>query len=118
MKHLHIYRNEALTVSAILIAFLAYHLDVFRDGMMASGLIVTALVIYIALIWSEKINDERDEYLVSRVDRYLYVVTLSYLLLTIIYKTFIHADYFFEVLLVTILAIAKVIMVNYVKRNH
>jgi hypothetical protein len=112
------YTRELGLTCAIVFTFLAYYFDFFRDGMMMSGVIVTVVVAYAALVWSEKVTDERDDYIRAKTDRALFILTLLLLLASIIYKTFSHESYAFEVTLLTVLAIAKVIIARYSRNIH
>ena len=102
----------------ILTSFLTYYFDLLKDGMMMSGLIAVVVMIYISMIWSEKVYDERDEYVRSKLDRYLYILTMSLFLIDIIYKTFTHQSYMSEILILTILAVSKIFLAKFIKDNN
>ena len=102
----------------ILISFIAYYFDLMRDGMMMSGLIAVVILSYIALIWSERVHDERDEYIRSKVDRYLYILVMGLFLIDIIYKTYIHHSYMSEIVILTILALSKIVLTKVIKNNN
>jgi hypothetical protein len=102
----------------ILVTFVTYYFDLLKDGMMTSGLIAIVVLSYIALIWSEKVHDERDEYIRLKVDRYLYIITMSLFLGVIIYKTSIHHSYMTEIVILTVLALSKIILTKVVKSNN
>ena len=102
----------------IALAFLSYYFDFFKDGMVTSGIIVLVLVLYIALMFAETVHDERDEYIRSKVDRILYILTLLLILGDIIWKTFSHFSYMSEVVLLTILSLSKIIVAKVIKNSH
>lgn len=103
---------------AIIVSFAIYYLDAFNDGMLMSGFLVILILVYIALIWSEKVQDERDEHIRARTGRILYIVTIFALLIDIIYKTFAHENYVSSVTILTLLALVKVLANKYFKTNH
>jgi hypothetical protein len=86
--------------------------------MMMSGLLAVVVMLYISLMWSEKVSDERDEYIRSKVDRWLYIITMSLFLIDIIYKTFTHQSYMSEIVILTVLALAKIILSKVVKERN
>lgn len=102
----------------ILASFITYYFDLLKDGMMASGLIAIIILSYIILLWSEKVHDERDEYIRSKVDRYLYILVMGLFLIDIIYKTMIHHSYVSEIIILTILALSKIILSKVVKSTN
>jgi hypothetical protein len=102
----------------ILASFITYYFDLLKDGMMMSGLIAVVVMLYISMMWSEKVNDERDEYIRSKVDRWLYIITTSLFLIDIIYKTFAHLSYMSEIIILTILALSKIILSKAVKERN
>lgn len=102
----------------ILIAFITYYFDLLKDGMMMSGLIAVVILSYIALIWSEKVHDEREEYIRSKVDRWLYIIVMGLFLIDITYKTYIHHSYMSEIVILTILAVSKIILTKVIKNTN
>jgi hypothetical protein len=102
----------------ILVSFITYYFDLLKDGMMMSGLLAVVVMLYISMIWSEKVYDERDEYIRSKVDRWLYIITMSLFLIVIVYKTFSHESYMTEIIILTILALAKIILSKVVKESN
>jgi O-antigen/teichoic acid export membrane protein len=94
----------------IVFSFLAYYFDVFKDGMMISGIFAVVIMVYMGIIWQEHAHDEREEYIRSKVDRYLYILTLLLLFINIIHKTFTHESYMDSVIILTILSLTKVIL--------
>lgn len=102
----------------IVLSFVTYYFDLLRDGMMMSGVLAVVIMLYISMIWSEKVYDERDEYIRSKVDRYLYIITMSLFLVDIIYKTFTHQSYMSEIFILTVLALSKIILSKFTKDNN
>lgn len=110
--------KDLLMIISIILAFAMYYFDLFKDGMVMSGFIVILILIYIALLWSEKVNDERDEYIRAKTGRLLYITTILALLADIVYKTFSHESYVSSVTILTLLALTKVISSRYFKDNN
>ncbi len=110
MKIINTQLKEYILAGLIIASFLAYYFDLFKDGMMMSGVFAVVIMAYIAIIWQESVHDERDEYIRSKVDRILYILTLSLIFLDIVYKTFTHASYMDGVIILTVLSIAKVVL--------
>jgi ABC-type polysaccharide/polyol phosphate export permease len=110
MKHTTTTLREYIMPVIIVASFLAYYFDLFKDGMMISGVFAVVIMVYIGIIWQEKVHDERDEYIRSKVDRYLYILTLVLIFIDIIHKTFSHQSYMDGVVILTILSLAKVIL--------
>ncbi len=102
----------------ILVTFITYYFDLLKDGMMMSGILAVVVMFYISMIWSEKVSDERDEYIRSKVDRMLYIITMILFLIDIIYKTFIHESYMSEIIILTILALSKIFLSKLVKERN
>lgn len=102
----------------ILVTFITYYFDLLKDGMMMSGVLAVVVMFYISMIWSEKVSDERDEYIRSKVDRMLYIITMILFLIDIIYKTFIHESYMSEIIILTILALSKIFLSKLVKERN
>lgn len=117
MKLLTTKTKEYILAGLIIISFIAYYYDLLKDGMMMSGIFVAIIALYISLMWAEKIHDERDEYIRSKVDRILYITTLVLLLGDIIYKTFSHASYMNEIILLTILSLTKIVVSTMIKEK-
>jgi hypothetical protein len=117
MKVVTIKTKEYILAGLIIASFIAYYCDLLQDGMVMSGILATIIVLYIGLVWAEKIHDERDEYIRSKVDRILYLVTLVILLVDIVYKTFTHQSYMSEILLLTILSLTKVVVSTMIKEK-
>jgi hypothetical protein len=69
------------------------------------------------MIWAEKIHDERDEYIRSKVDRMLYIITLIIALLDIVYKTFSHQSYMSDIVFLTVLSLSKIVLSKIIKEN-
>lgn len=110
--------KEYILGCLILATFVTYYFDLLKDDMMMSGLIAVLVMLYISLLWSEKVNDERDEYIISKVDRWLYIITMSLFLVDIIYKTFSHQSYMSEIVILTILALSKITLSKLVKERN
>ena len=110
--------KECVLGFLILASFLTYYFDLLKDGMMISGILAVTIMLYISLIWSENVQDERDEYIRSKVDRCLYIITMSLFLIDIIYKTFVHLSYMSEIVILSILAISKIILAKIVKNTN
>ncbi len=115
---LSIQMKEYILGFLILASFITYYFDLLKDGMMASGFIAIIISSYIVLLWSEKVNDERDEYIRSKVDRYLYILVMALFLIDIVYKTYIHHSYVSEIIILTILALSKIVLTKVVKNNN
>lgn len=110
MKSLTATTKEYVLSVLIIGSFITYYFDLLHDGMMTSGIIAVVVMVYIGIIWQEQTHDERDEYIRSKVDRILYIMTLVLLLADITYKTFAHVSYMNELSILTILSIAKVVL--------
>ncbi len=110
--------KEYILGFSILTTFVIYYFDLLKDGMVMSGLIAVLVMLYISVLWNENVNDERDEYIRSKVDRYLYIITMSLFLMDIIYKTFSHQSYMSEIIILTILALSKIFLSKLVKSNN
>jgi hypothetical protein len=110
--------KESILGFLILISFAAYYFDWLHDGMMTSGIVAVLIMLYISMIWSEKVYDERDEYIRSKVDRLLYISTLIMLLIDIVYKTFSHQSYMSEISILTVLALAKILLSKVIKDKN
>lgn len=118
MKSLSITTKEFSIALLILGSFITYYFDLLHDGMMMSGVIAVILMVYIGIIWQEQTHDERDEYIRSKVDRILYIVTLVLLLIDITHKTFAHISYMSELVILTTLSLAKVILSTFLRNKH
>lgn len=110
--------KEYVLAFLIVLSFLAYYFDLFKDGMMMSGIFAVVIMLYISIIWQEKINDERDEYIRSKIDRYLYLLTLSLIFIDTMYKTFTHQSYMDAVIILTVLSLAKVVLSKTIQNNN
>ncbi len=110
--------KECILGFLILVTFITYYFDLLKDGMMMSGILAVVVMFYISMIWSEKVSDERDEYIRSKVDRMLYIITMILFLIDIIYKTFIHESYMSEIIILTILALSKIFLSKLVKERN
>jgi O-antigen/teichoic acid export membrane protein len=86
--------------------------------MVMSGIFAVIIMVYIGIIWQEKVYDERDEYIRAKVDRYLYILTLGLLFIDIAYKTLTHQSYMEGVVILTILSLAKVILSKTIHSKH
>ena len=117
INNIKMYREYLLSV-LIVLSFAAYYFDWLKDGMMMSGIIALILTIYISVIWSEKVYDERDEYIRSKVDRWLYIITMLIILCSVVYKTFTNSSYMLEVFILTALALSKVFLSKIVKEEN
>ncbi len=118
MKTINSKIKEYVLALLIVLSFLAYYFDLFKDGMMMSGIFAVVIMVYIGIIWQEKVYDERDEYIRSKIDRYLYILTLCLIFAGIVYKTITHQSYMDDVVILTVLSLAKVILSKTVQNNH
>ncbi len=118
MKTINSKIQEYVLALLIVLSFLAYYFDLFKDGMMMSGIFAVVIMVYIGIIWQEKIYDERDEYIRAKVDRYLYILTLGLIFVDIIYKTFAHQSYMDGVIILTVLSLTKVILSKTIHSSH
>lgn len=118
MKIITTQHKEYLLAFLILGSFVTYYFDLLKDGMVMSGLFAVVMMIYIGIIWQEKISDERDEFIRSKVDRMLYIITLILLLIDITIKTFAHVSYMNELIILTTLSLAKVIVSAVLRNKH
>ncbi len=113
------YKNKEIALGIILvILFFTYYFDLLRDGMVVSGIITLITSLYALLIWQENIYDERDEYIRSKVDRYLYIVTILMLMVDIIHKTFAHISYVSTLLALCFLSVSKIILSKLIKDKN
>ena len=70
---MHTKIKEYVLAFVIIATFITYYFDLLKDGMMMSGIFAVVIMVYISMLWAEKIEDERDEYIRSKVDRILYI---------------------------------------------
>ena len=110
--------KELVLGLSLITLFFIYYFDLLNDGMIVSGFITLIAAIYALLIWQEKIYDERDEYIRSKVDRYLYIITILVLTADIVYKTFTHTSYISNMLILCVLSIGKIILSKVIKSTH
>ncbi len=110
MKKILTITQEYVMPTLIVLSFLAYYFDVFKDGMMISGIFAVVIMVYMGIIWQEHAHDEREEYIRSKVDRYLYIITLLLLFINILHKTFTHESYMDSVIILTLLSLAKIVL--------
>ena len=109
--------KEIILGVSLVSLFIVYYFNLLNDGMMVSGIITLVIALYTVLIWQEKIYDERDEYIRSKVDRYLYVSTSIMLMIDIVYKTFTHTSYVPTLLILCALYIIKIFLSRFIKDN-
>lgn len=109
--------KEIILGVSLVSLFIIYYFNLLNDGMMVSGVITLVIALYTVLIWQEKIYDERDEYIRSKVDRYLYVSTSIMLMIDIVYKTFTHTSYVPTLLILCALSIIKIFLSRFIKDN-
>ena len=110
--------KELVLGLSLITLFFIYYFDLLNDGMIVSGFVTLIAAIYALLIWQEKIYDERDEYIRSKVDRYLYIITILVLTADIVYKTFTHTSYISNMLILCVLSIGKIILSKIIKSTH
>ena len=110
--------NEVVLGGLLLGLLVAHFLGLFDPGMMVSGLMVVFSCAYIGFLWRESVYDERDEYIRSKVDRLLYILTLILLTIVIVYKAFSHSSYISEILIISLLSFGKIIMSYYIKNKN
>ena len=114
---MHTKIKEYVLAFIIITTFITYYFDLLKDGMVMSGIFAVIIMVYISMMWAEKVEDERDEYIRAKVDRMLYIITLTVLLVDIVYKTFTHQSYMSEVIILTILSLSKIALSKAVKGN-
>jgi hypothetical protein len=114
---MHTKIKEYVLALIIIATFITYYFDLLKDGMVMSGIFAVIIMVYISMIWAEKVEDERDEYIRAKVGRILYIITLTVLLVDIVYKTFTHQSYMSEVVILTILSLSKIVLSKAVKGN-
>ncbi len=112
------YIKEIILGSLIAFSLIVHFFDLLNDSMMFSGIIVIIILGYITTLFQEKTSDERDEYIRNKTNRYLFVLTTTLLLLIIIFKIFTHIDYKQELLLLTIIAFAKIVLNKFLTDNN
>lgn len=117
MKIINNQLKEYVLAVVIIASFLAYYFDLLKDGMMMSGIFAVVMMVYIGIIWQEGAHDERDEYIRSKVDRILYIITLVLIFTDIVYKTFAHISYMDDVIILTILSLSKITLSKVIKNN-
>ncbi len=110
--------SEYILGTSIVLLFLIHYFGFLDQGMMYSGIIILLVCSFIGLIWKEKVLDERDEFIRAKTDRYLFLLTLSIVSISILIKTFSHQDYFDELLLLTILSICKLMISKFLTSKH
>ena len=115
---MHTKIKEYVLAFVIIATFITYYFDLLKDGMMMSGIFAVVIMVYISMLWAEKIEDERDEYIRSKVDRILYILTLVIVLGDIIYKTFSHQSYMSDIIILTILSLSKIVLSKVTKDTH
>lgn len=102
----------------ILSLMFVHFFGLLDQSMMFSGLILILSFTFIGLVWGERSVDERDEFIRAKTDRYLYLLTLTSLSVLILFKTFAHIDYFYELILISILTFGKLVISKYLKNTH
>ena len=115
---MHTKIKEYVLAFVIIATFITYYFDLLKDGMMMSGIFAVVIMVYISMLWAEKIEDERDEYIRSKVDRILYILTLVIVLGDIVYKTFSHQSYMSDIIILTILSLSKIVLSKVTKDTH
>ena len=115
---MHTKIKEYVLAFVIIATFITYYFDLLKDGMMMSGIFAVVIMVYISMLWAEKIEDERDEYIRSKVDRILYILTLVIVLGDIVYKTFSHQSYMSDIIILTILSLSKIVLSKVIKDTH
>lgn len=115
---MHTKIKEYVVALVIIGTFVTYYFDLLKDGMMMSGIFAVVIMVYISMLWAEKIKDERDEYIRSKVDRILYILTLVIVLGDIIYKTFSHQSYMSDIIILTILSLSKIVLSKVIKDTN
>ena len=103
---------------SIVLLFLVHYFGFLDQSMIFSGILVTLVCAFIGLVWKEQALDEREEFIRTKTDRYLFLLTLSLISLSIIYKTFNHINYFEELLLLVILSIIKLFLSRFISKVH
>jgi hypothetical protein len=111
------YFKEILLVILISLSLFVHFFDLLDESMMFSGLIVLIILGYITTLFQEKTQDERDEQIRYKTNRYLYILMISFLLISIIYKIFAHIDYNTELILLTTISFAKIILNKFINEN-
>ncbi len=117
MKIINTQLKEYALAFVIVSSFLAYYFDLLKDGMMMSGIFAVVIMVYIGIIWQEGAHDERDEFIRSKVDRILFILTLVLIFFDIIYKTFAHTSYMDGVIILAILSLSKIVLSKVIKNN-
>ena len=115
---MHTKIKEYVLALIIIATFITYYFDLLKDGMMMSGIFAVVIMVYISMLLAEKIEDERDEFIRSKVDRILYIITLVIILGDILYKTFSHESYMSDIIILTILSLSKIILSKVIKNTH
>ncbi len=115
---MHIKVKEYVLALIIIATFITYYFDLLKDGMMMSGIFAVVIMVYISMLWAEKTEDERDEYIRSKVDRILYILTLVIVLGDIVYKTFSHQSYINDIIILTILSLSKIVLSKVIKNTN
>jgi hypothetical protein len=110
--------KEYALPALILASFITYYFDFLKDGMMISGIFSVLIMLYIGILWREQIKDERDDFIRSKVDRYLFISTLGFIFIDILYKTYNHQSYMSEVIILTALSLLKIILSKTIDRKH
>lgn len=118
MKIINTQLKEYVLAGVIISSFVIYYFDLLKDGMVMSGIFAVILMVYIAIIWQESAHDERDEFIRSKVDRILYILTLVLIFIDIVYKTFTHESYMGGVIILTILSLSKIVLSKIIKSSH
>lgn len=118
-KNIAILQLNEVALAGLLAGLLVAHfLDLFDPGMVVSGLMVVFSCAYIGFLWRESVQDERDEYIRSKVDRMLYIFTLVLLTIVIVYKAFAHVNYVSEILIISLLSFGKILISYIIKKMN
>ncbi len=112
------YIKEIVLSAVIALSLIVHFFDLLNDSMMFSGVIVIIILGYITTLFQESIQDERDEQIRFQTNRYLYILTTFILLAIIIYKIFTHINYQEELLILTIISIAKIILSKFLNEHN
>lgn len=110
--------NEVTLGGTLFGLLIAHFLGLFDSKMILSGIMVVFSCIYIGFLWRESVYDERDEYIRAKVDRLLYIATLLLLTIVIVYKAFAHINYTSEIIVISLLSFAKIVISFIIKNKH
>lgn len=86
--------------------------------MVFSGLVLFVVCLFVVSVWGESAFDEREEFVRSKVDRWVYLFTVSVLGIHIAYSAFMHTTNTTSLYMLLIIALFKIIVSKYIRLRY